>query len=430
MARRPGDPGAESVFMSESDRKRTLEIFLAKFGKKVPAFIEKLTAGLLTMRPGGVADLHRMYAESIARGLLSILSKKNNHFVESDISHGYFFLYYFMGALNAAEAKERNVLIGRLKDALNINRRFCDFFWELAVAYSYRSHGSPVVFIEQATQPNVKIPEMVVKSAVGDMHIECKCVSMDSRFPLPENVHVEVAALINTHVVSSDVPNEFIMLAKYKGARDTPSAEIIRDLEVALKNLDKETWAVSSSLWQLELDIRHPHLTDDVYKLLARPESEWPSVLQGIALAPIDKHRLLVISSTRPSALPRTIGDRVSTAIRQLPKSGLRMICIQIPGLHPATQEEFSAFCGWALSDSRTQNLAKSQISLRNGFLGIFVATDFIFEEREGSTFINYYQGGIGTTNSDDARKYFVGIQNWSEQKFTDYFSSLKRVFN
>lgn len=295
-------------------------------------------------------------------------------------------------------------------------------FWELAVANSFKSHGSDVEFIPLSERKSVNTPDLLVKSKEGDLFVECKCVSLSSRSPISYSIIRLAISIIDDFCKNNALPEEFIISAVFKGGRADEADGIIKDLRSSIGKLNIDNLLIKGGCWDLEVNCDYPELTSSAWATLKIPLLDRPPILRGIAIAPISERRLVVFSSEQTSGLDRTIGDRIGKALGQLPERGLRAICIQISGYCPSSTDEFGYFCNWVLSDKRVGSLIKKHSAMKNGFVGAFIATDFFIENRDGWSFINYFQSGAGTIEVGDARKYFVGTQGFTEEGFSRYY--------
>lgn len=399
MARSPKDPGAEHVFMSKEDQVKAYELFKRFFGKKLSNIRKRLEDGLIELRPGGSLSIVEFRMQRIPRGLISIIDN-SSPLLEEDIINAYFFLHYFMQAINSADEQGVISLKGRLNDALNHKQKFCDLFWELAVANTYMSNGNSVEFIPTSKEPSVRTPEMIIRGTNGKLWIECKCTSILSRPPMPEELLSLAIASVKTHLVFCP---QAALIAKihYRGDRNVDIDVALNSLRDAIHQITVDNLVSACALWEIRIIPDH-ELTHDLKAALLIPTDERPEILQGFAIVPIGDCKLLVFSADKESGFDQTVWERVRDAIDQLPDTDLRIVYIQSLGYIPTSESEFNSFGTWALGHSRTISKVKAKFRMNDGFLGVNINTDFWFEEREGSYFINYLSKGLDTPHIND----------------------------
>lgn len=418
MSRSQYSAGAEQVFMSDEDRKTALNAFSLRFSRRIDAICAALQAGLTKTRVESYVDIYQRISERIPRGLLAILRNQQASAHHSELDHAYFFLFYFTRLLKQARPEEINVLVGRFNDALNVNSKFNDLFWEMSIARTFQSHGCDVEFVSPSPDRGVQTPDLKIKSREGVAYAECKSVSVLSRLPLPSDTLTRGAKLIADHFANIAEPGQFVLFAKYKGVRKELAEDVLDDLRKCLVGFNIGEVISESVLWHLRLDLNLSKYTDDIKKIMFTRLSERPEALRGLMLTEVGDRRLLVFSADQIYGLSKTIGDRVEKAFKQLPDDGLRFILLQISDYLAGDKQEFDAMINYAASDQRTVSLARKNIKNDNGFIGVFLSGAHWFEARGNLKFLNCMQSGLATSNKYYLRKYYVGMLGWTKDDF------------
>lgn len=416
------DATSAYVFLSKHDEDLSIEFFCNIYKKRLDSIRQSLEDSFPKVK--GTYVFTDFFSFSVPRGLLNILTGENTFGGEYDRNSGLFFLYYFRLEYASSDEQGAKSLKGKFDDALNNIEKFGDFFFELAMANSYRSYGCAVEFVPPSKLANVNTPDLLVKSKVGDLWIECKCMTSTSRMPVEMKTISNCFEIIIDNFFSSVELAKHVLKATYKGARKDRDDEIVDELIKAINEIKQGRKRVSNALWNLDLS---RHSIANISETIVSPWKEIPYDLRGLAYVPLRNENLIVLFSKEDSNLQEPVQDRIRKALKQLPSEGMRMVCIQFRDTSPYSSD-LQDLSNWLFSYPRIQKIIKKNVAKNNGFLGVFFSGPFGFQDRNDKKFINYLQTGCGPNSEADMALYWLGIVGLSTQQFTEKVMSWKKV--
>ena len=365
-----------SVADRESAIKKLVEI-IGSDADKLSKLAQKRIAG--TFSHGAIFS-GSMSRFDLTRGIISALQKE----LISDIPKvTFFFAHFFCEIWEVASADERKALKEKLYDGLNTNTGLTPFFIEMGIAFSYlrKQHDAHLIDL---VRKEARSHDYDIESGGFKLALEVKTLAYESGLPsdaeainnglsiiskwaaenLPKQGYylLDVTLLVTNRLTYQEIADSARQITILMG----PSPGLVENevWRILIKDAAKEDVRIP-----LEKLIKQEFASGD-YAFILPPLIKEGNYLIGVRLLKDWSHKA-------------AINAAIKAALKQLPKSGLRLIHLHLTGAPIAHNHEFimlyvrSALVDWSyLSDQFKKDGM-------DDFIGVSVSNDpsFVFRD-------------------------------------------------
>jgi hypothetical protein len=413
---------AANVVMSLSDRENAIELFCSYLKDDIEVIKFALAKSASNFIKQNIINVSMVLREQTRLGLHAILNNDENLVLLPTKDSAYFLLHYFNLTFLTANDDLKKLLRGRIIGGLKTDMGFPALLFELATAHTFKLKGNSVSFIEETS---TETPDLIVSSKYNDLIVECKCIYALSKYHTPEHV-LQPASQIATDYLKAIGGNksENLLTIHYVGKRDSKADEVIDDLLAALKKINGQICAVTAKFWRVNLSKLPEELQGlEIYRSFAKSSLLNHPLIKDSALCCVSGHGLVAMRSTGLWDQREAVERVVKKALTQLPKQGMRIICLQIIGSSGYLHLYKKGLIGMlesALAGGDTKRRFSEEEKKQNGFVGISICSDFEFQlSADNSIRINYDLALKGSRHREDVNMYLYDIMNYMPSQFS-----------
>lgn len=372
------------VVMSINDQQSAFDEFNKLFSGEIPKFQNALRTRMEALLSCQSLELVRFGVNAIALGLHKILNNSCSEICCKNADLAYFFIKYFVSSLSEADVGAAIELRGRLKSAMTIESAFSALFLELAMAQSYKSKGHSVDFIPLSKEKNVRTPDIVVKTAINRLSVECKAIALSAKSPIPTGKFDEIGNVFCGLLERlGRAEKKYVLSVLYIGLKNEDDNSRLADAIECADSASHTTTNVKSKYWWIELSVAPADIIRNDKGELGKGGDIYPPQVRGYKLVEVDDAGYVTFDSMHPYRFDDAIRHGIKDAIDQLPEDGMRLVCLQVNGslfTRPGTAH-FSRYAELVQNNNDSMRMINREKSLNNGFVGVQIISDFMITQ-------------------------------------------------
>ncbi|SDH56837.1 MULTISPECIES: hypothetical protein [unclassified Duganella] len=341
-------------------------------------------------------DLIEWAKHKIILGLHVIFNESDNLIFKNYESEAWIFLRFFSLSYERADSVLKNKLRGQFVNGIKTDHGFPALFLELNILQTFLSLGHAAELISEDDAPDI-----LLRSDFGDIYVECKCMSIKSKPPIPEGADIFLGKLMSKCLEATPEGERRLLTMTYHGPRD----EKLRNIEASAQEaLEKIVMGreFSNRFWNCKLELLPFGIgVGECEKAISDRKYVMPTALEGCFLFGTSVG-YAVVKSVHTHRLERAIENLIVDALKQLPSSGLRFICIQVLGSfgHSQIMNHWRTLIHESVAPgSGAGRKIEKENKKENGFAGVNFISDFYvnkYEDAVGIDYVSIIHGGIG----------------------------------